>query len=56
MKITASVTKSLHQDRGPCYLHIPIFSYTYTLFFCWKIKSCHDCYFPQQIRPQTSVQ
>ena len=25
MKITASVTKSLHQDRCPCYLHSPIF-------------------------------
>ena len=25
MKITASVTKSLHQDRGPYYLHLPIF-------------------------------
>ena len=24
MKITASVTKSLHQDRHPCYLHLPI--------------------------------
>ena len=24
-KITASVTKSSHQDRGPCYLHLPIF-------------------------------
>ena len=27
MKITVSVTKSLHQDRGPCYIHLPIFSY-----------------------------
>ena len=25
MKITASVTKSSHQVRGPCYLHLPIF-------------------------------
>ena len=25
MKITASVTKTLHQDCGPCYLHLPIF-------------------------------
>ena len=25
IKITASVTKSLHQDRGLCYLHLPIF-------------------------------
>ena len=42
MKITASVTKSLHQDCGTCYLHWPIFfPYTYTLLFCCKIKcSC----------------
>ena len=25
MKITVSVTKSSHQDCGPCYLHLPIF-------------------------------
>ena len=25
MKSTASVTKSSHQDCGPCYLHAPIF-------------------------------
>ena len=25
-KITASVTKSSHQDCGLCYLHLPIFS------------------------------
>ena len=24
-KITVTVTKSLHQDCGPCYLHLPIF-------------------------------
>ena len=30
IKITANVTKSLHQDFGPCYLHLPIFSFTYT--------------------------
>ena len=54
MKITASVTNSSHQDRGPCYLHSPIFSYTFIL--CWKIKSCCDSCFPQQIRPYTAVQ
>ena len=27
------------------------FSYTYTLLFCWKIKSCCDRCFRQQIRP-----
>ena len=53
MKITASVTKSSHQDRSPCYLHSPIFfPDTYTLLFC---GSCDHC-FPQQIRPQTTVQ
>ena len=30
MKIIASVTKSSHQNRGPCYLQLPIFSYTYS--------------------------
>ena len=43
----ASATKSLHQDRSPCYLQLPIFSYTYTLFFCWKIKSFCDRSFLQ---------
>ena len=28
MKITESVTKSSHQDCGPCYLHLPNFPYT----------------------------
>ena len=32
------------------------FSDIYTLLFCWKIKSCFDCCFPHQIRPQTTVQ
>ena len=27
MKVTASATKSSHQDRGPCYLHLPNFLY-----------------------------
>ena len=27
MKITASVTESTHQDRGLCYLHLPIFGF-----------------------------
>ena len=38
MKITTSVIKSCHQDRCPCYLHLPICPYTYTPFFCWKKK------------------
>ena len=56
MKIFASVTKRLHEDCGPCYLHLTIFSYTQALLFCWKIKICCDCCFPQQIRLQTTVQ
>ena len=32
------------------------FSYTYTLLFCWKIKSCGVCCFLQQIRLQITVQ
>ena len=54
MKITASVTKSSHQDRGPCYLHLPFFSYTCTYLF-WKIRSYRDLCFPQQVRSQTTV-
>ena len=38
IKITVSVKKSLHQHGEPCYLHLPIFSYTYTLPFFWKIN------------------
>ena len=56
MKITASVTKSSHQDRGPCYSHLPIISYTSTLLYCCKMKSCCDHCFPQKIRPQITVQ
>ena len=28
MKITVSATRSSYKDRGPCYLYLPIFSYT----------------------------
>lgn len=56
MKIPASVTKCLHQDRAPCYLQLLNDSYTYTLLFWNKIKSCCDCYFLQQGKPQTTVQ
>ena len=56
MKITLSVIKSCHQDHCLCYLHLPICSYTYTLFFCWKKKGCCDHYLPQQTRPQTTAQ
>ena len=30
MKITASVTKNLHQDCGPCYLHVPLLLYIHS--------------------------
>ena len=56
MKITVSVTESLHQVCGSCYLHLPVSSYLYTLFFYWKIKRCCACCSPQQIRPQITVQ
>ena len=56
IKITASVTKSLHQDFDLCYLHFPNFSFTYTLLVCSKIKSCCDHCFPQQFRPQNAFQ
>ena len=56
MKITVSVTKSLHKDCGLCYLHLPIFSYTYTLLCVGWRKSFGDCCFSQQIRPQITVQ
>ena len=56
MKITASVAKSLDQDCGPCYLHLPDFFLIHTLLFCWKIKSyCHRC-FPQYIRLKITIQ
>ena len=32
-----------------------IFSYTYTLLFCWKMSCCDSC-FSQEIRPQTTAQ
>ena len=56
IKITAGVTKSLHQDFDHCYLHFPNFSFTYTLLVCSKIKSCCDHCFPQQFRPQNAFQ
>ena len=56
MNISASVSRSLHQHCGPCYLHLPIFSFTHTLLVSGKIKSCSDHCFPQQIGPQNTVQ
>ena len=44
MKITGSITESSQQDRGPCYLHLPVsFFYIHSPI-------------PQQIRTQTTVQ
>ena len=42
IKITTSVTRSSYHDRGLCYLHLPIFSHTYNLLFCRKVKLCCD--------------
>ena len=36
--------------------HCGSFSYTSTLLFCWKIKSCCDPCFLQQSRPQVTDQ
>ena len=49
-KITASVTKSLYQDRGPCYLHLHIF-----FLYIHSTLLLENKNFPQQIRPQTTV-
>ena len=55
IKVTVIITKSSHQDCGPCYIHLPIF-FSYTDTICNKIKSFYDCCFPQQITLQTTVQ
>ena len=52
MEITASVT---NQDRDPCYLHLPLY-FTHTLLVRGKIKRFCDHCFPEQIRPQNTVQ
>ena len=56
MKITTSVTKRSHQYCDPCYLHLPTFSFTYSLIVCGKLKSCCNHCFSQQIRRQNTVQ
>ena len=38
MKITASGTKSLHQNRGRCYLHLSIFFFDMHSFLLWQNK------------------
>ena len=48
--------KKLTLKLWPCYLHLSIFTFTYTLLVCDKIKSCCDHRFPQQIRPQNTAQ
>ena len=56
MKITASVTKSLHQDRGLCYLNLLIFFLYMHSPVLLEIKRCCDRCLSQQIRPQIFVQ
>ena len=56
MNITVSITKSSHQDCDPAIYTYQFFSFTYTLLFCSKIKSCCNCCFPQQIRTQNTIQ
>ena len=57
MKITTSLTKYLHQDCGPCYLHLAIFFLCiHTCVVLKNRNSCCDCCFPQQIRPQITFQ
>ena len=55
MKITASITKSLHQDSGPRYLHFPILFLIHSLLLLENKSCCHHC-FPQQIKSQITVQ
>ena len=43
MKIPASVSRSSHQHCGPCYLHLPIFSFTHTLLVSGKILTTEHC-------------
>ena len=68
VSINQEVTQSFpYENNCQCYkklasrsqpmLFTPTYfcSHTYSLLFCWEIKSCFDCCFPQQIRPQTTV-
>ena len=41
MKITASVTRNLHQDCGPCYLHLTYFFLIHTLIK--KLTDINQC-------------
>ena len=56
MKITAIDRKSSHHDRGSCFLHLPFFLLQTHFSFAAKEKLCCDHCFPQQIRPQNTVQ
>ena len=42
IKIPASVKKTPIKILACAIYTYPCFSYTYTFFFCWKIKSCCD--------------
>ena len=54
MKITETVTKSLHQDHGLCCLQLLFFLTHKLSYSAGKLKSYDRC-FPQQIRIQTTV-
>ena len=56
MKITASVAKTCIRMVARATNIYLLFFYKYTPFFCCKTKSSCDCCFPEQIRPQNTVQ
>ena len=39
-----------------CTIYIYLYFLIHTLLFCWKTKNCCDSWFPQHIRPQTTVE
>ena len=57
MKITASVTKSSHQDPGPCYLHLTIFFlYIHSPVLLQNKSSCAGLLkLRARLRPWTNV-
>ena len=56
MKTTATATKTSIKIVVRAISTYLLFSFTYIILFCGKMKSCCDRCFPQQIRPQTTVQ
>ena len=56
-EIQCACYKKIASRSWPVLFILTYFSpYTYPLLFCRKIKSCCDRCFPQQIRPQATVQ